>query len=101
MKKAEFIQAIQNIGQVEDIAQIRTQLAELQNNVCADYDERDNAIVERDAFKTDNETLRNANMKLFLQVGNQNPKNDDKDKTPPDENNLKYEDLFDDKGDIK
>ena len=70
MKKSEFAQRIQAIGQMGTIEEMRAGLVELQKDAENDYDERDTAISERDTLRNDNETLRSANMKLFLQVGN-------------------------------
>ena len=101
MTREEMIAHIQNIGTCEDDAQRRTMLGELQQNLEQDYDSFDRTQQENAQYRTDNESLRSANMKLFLQVGGRNPEDtlpggDDKPKPKP-----KFEDLFNEKGELK
>lgn len=97
MTKDELNAAIQAIGTCEDEAQRRDLLAQLSENAGADYDQLAEITGERDRLAEDNEALRNANMKLFLRVGNPS-------KEPPKEpenKDLKFEDLFNEKGELK
>lgn len=98
MNKEEFKKAITDIGSLEDVALIRAKLGELQETMSNEFDNYDSTRTERDQLKEDNEQIRQANMKLFLQVGGK--KEEDKTPTPTNED-LKYEDLFDDKGGLK
>ena len=100
MKKGEFIEAINRIGALEDVAQMRTELATLRDSVSADYDTHATVTAERDQYISDNESLRQANMKLFLQVGTNTPSSEPKKAQEP-KTDLKYENLFNEKGDLK
>ena len=100
MTRDEFEAQISAIGALEDPAQIRTQLTELQASVLQDYDAHAEAIAERDRLTGDNESLRAANMKLFLQVGSKR-KPEETGAGADDNTPRKYEDLFDEKGDLK
>lgn len=100
MSREEFEQLITEIGTCEDTAQIRAMLGDLKEKMNAQYDSFDSVSQERDSLKTENEDIRKANMKLFLQVGNKE-KPEPKDPEPKGDGELKYEDLFDDKGGLK
>lgn len=106
MDKEEFIKKIQEIGGCEDEVQRRTLLAEVNDEVSKVYDERDTLSATNQKQTEDMETLRKANMDLFLRVGSQKTDVDaNKDLTginsePPKEKR-KFEDLFDEKGGIK
>lgn len=97
MKKEEYANLIKEIGECESIEVARTKLVDLQKEIFKDSDEHASIITERDQFKTDNENLRATNMKLFLQVGSKGePK-----KPTEEEKELKYDDLFNEKGELK
>lgn len=102
MKKEEFEAKIQAIGTCEDEAQRRTMLAELNNEVGADYDSFTNANTTAETLRSENEELRRANLKLFLMVGNDDEGGNDK-QTPPEKENekLTFSNLFDEKGRLK
>ena len=99
MTKQEFLDQITEIGKQEDAAQMRTMLATLSDDVSAVYDENENLTKQNQTFAQDNESLRSANMKLFLQVGEQR-KQDDPQPEPPKPQKMSFEALFDDKGNI-
>lgn len=89
---------IANIGQLEKVEDIRNELINLQNSAEADYTLLANVTAERDSLVKDNESLRSANNKLWLQIG----KPEVKDPEPTEEPKaLNYSDLFDDKGGLK
>lgn len=99
MIKQEFTDRLQAIGAETDETQRRELIAALIEDGGADYDSFSTASAERDQLRSDNETLREANMKLFLRVGNKtdpDPKPGDPPKAKP-----KFEDLFNEKGGIK
>lgn len=105
MKKSEFTDKIREIGTCEDEVQRRTLLAELEEDAAKDYDELERLGTENQTLTTANESLRDANMKLFLRVGES--KSDDqrkKDETGIEtekKDKRKFDDLFDEKGEIK
>lgn len=93
--KAKTAEILQNLS---DQAKVSTLLAELAEH-------NDDAVVELTTATTtatkltaDNEKLRGANLELFLKVGSP-AKPEDKKK--PEDTTPKYEDLFDEKGELK
>lgn len=99
MNKQEYTQRLQAIGAEADETQRRELIAQLIEDGGADYDSFATVTAERDQLRGDNETLRDANMKLFLRVGTKKepePKPGDPPKAKP-----KFEDLFNEKGGIK
>lgn len=99
MKKDELQQRLQEIGTCEDDAQRRNLIASLSEDVSADYDAHDAVVTERDQLQTANKQLQDYNMDLFKRLPVK------KDDTPaggdkPAEKR-KFEDLFDEKGEIK
>lgn len=94
--KAKTAEILENLS---DQAKVSTLLAELTEH-------NDEFVVEATAAQTtaekltaDNEKLRQANMSLFLKVGDQKPA--DKDQKPAADTTPKFEDLFDDQGNLK
>lgn len=71
MDKETFEQKIKELGELESAEEMRAGLAELQESVSPIYD--DNASMkeqhERDTIEMEN--IRQANMKLFKQLGSQ------------------------------
>lgn len=104
MKKSEFLEKIQSIGTLEDVVQIREQLATLSNDVSTDYDNIDTLTQQNQQLTQDNEMVRAANMKLWLQLGDdKSPEERQKDNTgidQPEPKEIKdsYMDLFNKKG---
>jgi phage gp46-like protein len=94
--KAKTAEILSNLS---DQAKVSTILAELTE----DYDKEavEKATVKSTAEKltVDNEKLRQANMSLFLKVGEQKPT--DTTKPPNEDKTAKYEDLFDKDGNLK
>ena len=100
MKKEELQKLFKEIGECSSIEDARSKIVDAQKEVEKDYDEHETILAERDSLKTDNENLRQANMKLFLQVGSKEDP-EDKGKQDPADEDLKYENLFNDDGTIK
>lgn len=98
MKKEDLVARIQEIGTCEDETQRRTMLAQLSEDAGKDYDEFATTKAANETLTNDNESLREANMKLFKMVGVKSEPDDPKE--PPKEKR-KFEDLFNDKGGIK
>ena len=102
----EVIQAITEIGTIEDVETRRARLAELQNDISEVYTESDSLAEARQRNEERIRQLESANMDLFLQVGaNKTEKEIKVDQTglkeedPPEKR--KFEDLFDEKGGLK
>ena len=99
MIKSEFTERLQAIGAEADETQRRELIAALIDDGGADYDSFATATAERDKLRSDNENLREANMKLFLRVGTH--KDPDPKPGDPPKDKPKFEDLFNEKGGIK
>lgn len=100
LTKAEFQARITAIGTCEDDAERRELLAKLSEDGIGIYDDFATAEAARATAEANNEKLREANMKLFLRVGdpNKEPEGPAKEKPEPE---LKYENLFNEKGELK
>jgi hypothetical protein len=100
MKPEEFTAKVNEVLQnLADQAKVSTILAEL-------TDDYNNVAVETATAKTtaekltaDNEKLRQANMSLFLKVGEQ--KTNTEEKKQNEDTTPKFENLFDENGNLK
>ena len=102
MDKAEFLNKIKEIGTCEDEATRRTLLTEISDDVSNVYDRAEKLETENQSYIDANERLREANMKLFLQVGeDRKPTEPTPETEEPEAPKRKFEDLFNEKGDIK
>lgn len=100
MDKQGFLDQITAIGQLEDVAQMRASLAELTEEVSAVFDSNESLTQQNQQYVQDNESLRSANMRLFLQVGEQRQPEPPAPE-PPKPTKLSFNDLFDERGNIK
>ena len=102
MEKEKFLEKIQEIGTCEDDATRRGLLADLQNEVSADYDSFAESSTKNEELTAEVTRLQEHNMKLFLQIGSPAGGGDNKpDETPDETEKPKFEDLFDGKGGFK
>lgn len=100
MDKVEFTNRITEIGTCEDDAQRRELLTQLQESVNSDYDRLTELETANAQLTSDNETLRGANMKLFLRIGDhKEPAHDPLPDEPKEKREFKN--LFNEKGGIK
>ena len=103
MNKNDFISRLQAIGTCEDDVQRRTLLSELQTECETDYDRLETLETDNAQLNKDKEDLQKANMQLYLRTTTpvtqptQNNSGSEGDNDEP----LKYENLFDEKGDLK
>lgn len=96
MDKKTFLESITEIGTLKDITDVRTKLTELSDAVGVVFDENETLTQSNKQFEDDNEKLRNANMKLFLKVGEQkDPTQRQKDETGLDPKPQKEKKSFD------
>ena len=105
MDKQGFLDKLKAIGLSEDDVERRTMLSELEDEVTRVYDENSNLTKSNQSVLEDNEKLRSANMQLFLRVGeNKTPEQVNLDTTGvKDEVHepRRFENLFDEKGELK
>lgn len=103
MDKESLISKITEIGTCEDETARRELLTALQEDVCKDYDELSATKQANENLTKDNETLRSANMKLFLRMGEHKTPGELAKSKGLDEPETKkeFKDLFDEKGNLK
>lgn len=95
----ELLSAVTELGTIEDGATLRARLTALSDDVTALYDEHDTLKASNEKFDADNKQLKEYNMQLFLRVSGQQGKKEP-EPTPQTEE-LKYENLFNEKGELK
>lgn len=97
MDKQGFLDKITEIGQLEDAAQIRASLAELTDEVSVVFESNETLTQQNQQYAQDNESLRSANMRLFLQVGEQRQPEPPAPE-PPKPQKMSFDKLFDERG---
>ena len=102
LSKDDFLTKMGAIGTCEDDAERRNLLIEVQAEIGNVYDENARLTESNAKFEADNKKLQEYNMQLFLNVGRPS-KNSTGDGKPDgdDTDNLRYENLFNEKGEIK
>lgn len=104
MDKETFLNKLKEIGTIEDEVQRRDLISDLTDEVSSVYDQYNNLVEEDKKHVEDIEKLREANMKLFLKVGTEKTEEQrekDLSGSEPEKEPRKFEDLFDDKGNLK
>lgn len=96
----EFNNKIKEIGGLDDIAKVRAELVGLQDNISGIFDENKQLTAKAGKLETDIAEIRDINNKLFTQITEKKTP-EDNTKTEPPETDLKYENLFDEKGELK
>lgn len=105
MEKEEILELIKTTGTCEDEATRRENLTTLADEVNALFENNEQLTKNKTDFEKEVESLREANMKLFLKVSEQKSESERKKddtgiKDEPAEKR-KFENLFDEKGGIK
>lgn len=95
MDKETFLSRITEIGTCEDDVRRRELLSDLQNESTSVFDRNIELEGMNKKLNDDNESLRSANMKLFLQIGDH--KTPEEDHEEP-KNKREFKDLFNEKG---
>lgn len=94
--KAKTTEILENLS---DQAMVSTLLAELTDHNDEYTVDVTNATTTSEKLIEDNEKLRQANMNLFLKIGTEKTVKDET--TVEEDTTLKYEDLFDENGELK
>ena len=102
MDKETFLEKIKEVGSFETPEEMRAGLAEIQDSVSEIYDNNATLTEQHDNDLKEMEAIRQANMKLFTQLGTDKSVKEQTEeqtglKQEPVERR-KFEDLFDDKG---
>ena len=102
MDKDTFITKIQELGSMETAEEMRAGLAELQTGVSDIFDANANLTSQHEADTKEMEAIRQANMKLFTQLGTETtPAKQAEEQTGLKQETVerrKFENLFDEKG---
>lgn len=103
MNKEELLNLIQEAGTTEDEAERRVKLAELSDSVSDLYDKDTKLEESVKNLEERNEKLREANMELFTRVGIQKDPEEETgtDEDPEEPERRKFDDLFNEKGELK
>jgi regulator of replication initiation timing len=105
MEKQDFLDKLKAVGTSEDEVERRTILSELTDEVTRVYDENSSLSESNKSYIDDNEKLRSANMKLFLQVGENKTVEEVKENITGVKDNTpeprKFENLFNNEGGLK
>lgn len=102
MDKETFLTKVQELGQLETPEEMRAGLAELQDGVSEVFDANANLTSQHEADTKEMEAIRQANMKLFTQLGTETtPAKQAEEQTGLKQETVerrKFENLFDNKG---
>lgn len=102
MDKETFLTKVQELGQLETAEEMRAGLAELQEGVTKVFDANANLTSQHEADTKEMEAIRQANMKLFTQLGTETtPAKQAEEQTGLKQETVerrKFENLFDNKG---
>ena len=102
MDKETFLTKVQELGQLETPEEMRAGLAELQEGVSEVFDANANLTSQHEADTKEMEAIRQANMKLFTQLGTETtPAKQAEEQTGLKQETVerrKFENLFDSKG---
>ena len=93
----EVTQMLTDIGTIEDPVERRAMLTQLTDEVNSIYDSNETLSTANQKFEADNKKLQEYNMQLFLRVGQPKPK----EEPQPQNKELKYENLFNEQGELK
>ena len=100
LTKEELMSKLTDIGTLENDAERRAIITEITNDLTSVYDANETLTASNAKYEADNKKLQEYNMQLFLKVGNQTKK-EEKIMEPEVKTKLKYEDLLNEKGEIK
>lgn len=98
MTREELMQSLTDLGTIEDVAERRSRIVSITEEINSIYDSNETLSASETKLKGDVQKLKDYNMELYLQVGG---KKEEPISTEPEEKELKYEDLFNDKGELK
>ena len=97
LSKDEFMAKIQEIGTCEDDVQRKELLTELSGSISEVYDDNDTLSKANKQYEEDNEILRKANNKLWLETTSNSEggkPTEEEEKEEKEEEKLSFDDLF-------
>ena len=96
MTREELLQALTDIGTIEDGAERRSRITQIHDEVKGVFDQNETLTASNTQLEADKKTLQEYNMELYLKMGSQKKKEDPK----PEGEGLSYEKLFNEKGEL-
>ena len=99
MTREELMQKLTELGTVEDDAQRRLIITEVSDEIKGVYDSNETLTASKSKYEDDIKKLQEYNMQLFLKVGS--PQKAKEKEVEEPEQTLKYENLFNEKGELK
>lgn len=99
MTKDELLQSLTDIGTITDDAERRSKIVSISEEIKTVYETNETLTASNTKLGEDNQKLKNYNMELYLQVGGSQKQNTKT--TEPKSEELKYENLFNEKGELK
>lgn len=97
----EMLQRLTDIGTAEDDASRRAIITEVSDEVRTVFGTVDTLTESKTKLETENKQLQGYNMDLYLKVQGQKKKSDPIQSEDDPNDNLKYENLFNEKGELK
>lgn len=97
MTREELLNSITELGTIEDPAERRSKIVGISNEINSVFDNNESLTASNTKLTEDKKKLQDYNMELYLQVGGK------KEETPPAEpkkEELKYDNLFNEKGEL-
>ena len=101
MNREELNQALTEIGTVTDEAQRRNLITQVTGAVNDLFQSNDTLTQANTQFEQQVQQLQGYNMELYLQVQGQKKSAPNEPTGEPEKPTLKYEDLFNEKGELK
>lgn len=98
--KDELLSKLTDIGTTEDDAERRSLLTIISEDIKTVYEANETLTAANTKFEEDNKKLQEYNMQLFLKVGTQS-KQEEPGLKPEETKKRKFEDLFNEKGELK
>lgn len=100
MKWEEVNERLTNIGKNDTIEKVREDITSIISDIQADYTEKEQLESDKTNLTSEVDRLQKHNMQLYLQVTS-SKEEEQEDKEEKETEELKFSDLFDEKGGLK
>lgn len=97
MNREELLQALTELGTITDDAERRSRITSLSDELTSIFDTNETLTATNTQLEADKKKLQEYNMELYLKVGSQGKKKEPE----PKSEELTYENLFNEKGELK
>ena len=100
MTLEEIMQKMTELGTVEDASERRQIITDITDDIKTVYQQNETLTASNTKYEADNKKLQEYNMQLFLKVGSQSQSKKEVEEPNDETEELKYEDLFNEEGEI-